>query len=205
MYFLRKIIFLFSSKEKNIMVLGKKISISPDNTKKIIFQCYFYVKTIFSENLKKISCIHAFFWETSSFIFCLKNKIVFFGKKKYHLSWYYKKDHIASQFFWKDLPFRTFWKRKYGFSCSECTGNKKIQNVMTRTRFQSILQNLQFSNNNNDGKIDKSYKIRPVIEHLNKVFAETLSNSPFQSVDEHMCKFKGRSSMKQYIKNKLIK
>ena len=76
---------------------------------------------------------------------------------------------------------------------------------MTRTRFQFILQNLQFFNNNNDDKIDTSYKIRPVIEHLNKVFAETLSNSPFQSVEVHMCRFKGRSSMKQYIKNKLIK
>ena len=76
---------------------------------------------------------------------------------------------------------------------------------MARTRFQSILQNLHFSNNGNDDKTDKSYKIRPVIEHLNKVFAESLSNSPFQSVDEHMCKFKGRSSMKQYIKNKPIK
>ena len=81
---------------------------------------------------------------------------------------------------------------------------KKIQNVMTRTRFQSILQNLHISNNDND-KTEKSYKIRPAIEHLNKVFAESLSNSPFQNVDEHMCKFKGRSSMKQYIKNKPIK
>ena len=52
---------------------------------------------------------------------------------------------------------------------------------MTRTRFQSILQNLHFSNNNNDDKTDKSYKICPVIEHLNKLFAESLSNSPFQS------------------------
>ena len=76
---------------------------------------------------------------------------------------------------------------------------------MARIRFQSILQNLHFFNNGNDDKTDKSYKIRPVIEHLNKVFAESLSNSPFQSVDEHMCKFKGRSSMKQYIKNKPIK
>ena len=76
---------------------------------------------------------------------------------------------------------------------------------MIRTSFQSILQNLQFSNNNNDDKIDKSYKIRPVIKHLNKVFAETLSNSPFQSVEEHMCKFKSISNMKQYVKNKLIK
>ena len=48
-----------------------------------------------------------------------------------------------------------------------------------------------------------SQKIRPVIEHLNKVFAESLSNDPFQSFDEPMCKV--RSSMKQYIKNKPIK
>ena len=39
----------------------------------------------------------------------------------------------------------------------------------------------------------------------NKVFAESLSNSPFQSSDENMCKFKGRLSMNQYVKNKLIK
>ena len=43
------------------------------------------------------------------------------------------------------------------------------------------------------------------MEHLNKVFAESLSNSTFQSIDEHMYKFKGRSSIKQYMKNKLNK
>ena len=87
----------------------------------------------------------------------------------------------------------------------KCIRNEKIQHVMIRTRFQSIIQNPHFSNNGNDDKTDKSYKICPVIERLNKVFAESLSNSPFQSVDEHMCKFKGRLSMKQYIKNKPIK
>ena len=51
--------------------------------------------------------------------------------------------------------------------------------------------------NDNGNKIDKSYKIGPVIKHLKKVFAEILSNSPFQSIDKHMCKFKGKSSMKQ--------
>ena len=30
-------------------------------------------------------------------------------------------------------------------------------------------------------------------------------SSPFQSVDEHMCNFKARSIMKQYIKNKSVK
>ena len=74
-----------------------------------------------------------------------------------------------------------------------------------KNKFQSILHNLHFSNNENDNKTDKSYKIRPVIEHLNKVFDESLSNSLLQSVDKPMCKSKGRSSMKQYIKYKPIK
>ena len=82
------------------------------------------------------------------------------------------------------------------WSTEKYIGNKKIQNTMARTRFQSILQNLYFSNNDNDNKTDKLYKIRPIIEHLIKVFAESLSNSPFQSVNEHMCKFKGRLSTK---------
>ena len=62
------------------------------------------------------------------------------------------------------------------------------------------LQNLCFSNNDNDDKTDKSYKTRPVTKDLNKVFPESLSNSPFQSVDEYTCKFRGRFSMTQYIK-----
>ena len=76
---------------------------------------------------------------------------------------------------------------------------------MTRTRFQSILQNLHFSYKDNDDKTDKSYKIRPVIEYLNKVFAESLLNGLLQSINKHMCRFKGRSSLKQHIKNKPIK
>ena len=90
------------------------------------------------------------------------------------------------------------------WSTDKCIGNEKIQNVMPRTRFESILQNLYFSNNDTDDKTYKSFKIHPVIEHLNKVFAESLSNIQFQTLDKHMCNFKGRSSMKQYIKNKPI-
>ena len=89
-------------------------------------------------------------------------------------------------------------------STDKCIRNEKIQNVMTKTRFQSNLQNLHISNNDSYDKTEKSYKIRPGMENLNKVFAESLSNSLFQSVDKHMCKFKGVSSMKQYIKNNSI-
>ena len=47
----------------------------------IIFQCDFFEKTIFSEHLKKISYFHVFFWERSSFIFRLRVKIIFSGKR----------------------------------------------------------------------------------------------------------------------------
>ena len=69
------------------------------------------------------------------------------------------------------------------WSAAKCIEDEQIQNVMTRTRFQSILQSSLHSNNKNGNETDKSYKIRPVGKHLNKVFAESLSNSPFQSVD----------------------
>ena len=35
---------------------------------------------------------------------------------------------------------------------------------------------------------------KSIIQYLNKVFAESLDNSLFQYIDEHVCKFKSRSS-----------
>lgn len=84
-------------------------------------------------------------------------------------------------------------------------GNTGIQNVSTRNRFQEILQNLHFTNNTSADTSDKGNKIRPIIDHLNDSFREIYSDEPDQSIDEHMTKFKGRSSMKQYIKSKPIK
>ena len=79
--FLIKIIsFRFPSKEKISYFLEKRNTIYPDITKKIQFRREFFGKTIFSEHLKKISCFQVFFWERSSFLLCLKNKITFLGK-----------------------------------------------------------------------------------------------------------------------------
>ena len=58
--------------------------IFPDNCEKIIFQSEFFGKTIFSEHLQKISCFHVFFWERSSFIFCLKM-----------IRWYFREKEIS--------------------------------------------------------------------------------------------------------------
>ena len=75
---------------------------------------------------------------------------------------------------------------------------------MIRNRFCEILQNLHFSDNTYDDKTDRGFKVRPVIDHLSKKFAELLSNDKEQSIDKHMVKFKGCSGMKQYIKSKPI-
>ena len=84
-------------------------------------------------------------------------------------------------------------------------GNDGIQNTTIQNHFCEILQNLHFADNRKDDKTDKAFKMRPVIDHLNSMFSEVLSNDTKQSIDEHMVKFKGRSGMNQYIKSKPIK
>ena len=77
--FFEKDLLLFSVRRKNIFSRIKN-AIFPYDTRKIIFQCDFFGKTIFSEHLKKIY-FHVIFSERSSFIFRLKNKIIFSGKR----------------------------------------------------------------------------------------------------------------------------
>ena len=85
-------------------------------------------------------------------------------------------------------------------------GNEGIRNVMTGERFKEILQNIHFADNSKSNKeSDKGCKISPLIDHFNKVFPEAMSDDSKQTIEEHMVKFKGRSSMKQYVKNKPIK
>lgn len=84
-----------------------------------------------------------------------------------------------------------------------------VSSVMTRTRFEEIRANLHFANNEEqpartDPTYDRAYKIRPVIDHFNEAFKTALSESKYQSIDEHMVKFKGHNIMKQYMKDKPI-
>ena len=83
-------------------------------------------------------------------------------------------------------------------------GNDGIQNTMIRNCFCEILQSLHFDDNRKESKPDKTFKMRPVRDHLNSKFSVVLSNDSGQSIDKHMAKFKDRSGMKQYIKSKTI-
>lgn len=84
-----------------------------------------------------------------------------------------------------------------------------IADVMTRSRFFEIKRALHFNNNDdaidkNDPAYDRAWKVRPLIKHFNEAFQAALSPTAEQSIDERMVKFKGQSTMKQYMKDKPI-
>ena len=82
---------------------------------------------------------------------------------------------------------------------------------MTRPQFLEILQNIYFADNHKELPPKESeeyvhaWKLRPLFDHLGKHFQDMLQPEAHQSIDEHMCKFKGKSIMRQYMKNKPIK
>ena len=86
-------------------------------------------------------------------------------------------------------------------------GVRPIRDAMPRNRFLTILSKLHLNDNTkmNPNDKDKLYKVRPLIESLNKRFRNIRSPGEYVSVDESMIRFKGRSSFKQYNPMKPIK
>ena len=119
-FLIKTIFFHFPPKEKISYFLEKRNTIFPDITKKIMFRSEFFGKTIFSEHLKKISYFQVFFWERSSFLLCLKNNIVFSGKRNIIFPDNTRKIIFQPDFYWKDHLFKTIRKINSGFSCSDC-------------------------------------------------------------------------------------
>ncbi|CAH2094173.1 unnamed protein product [Euphydryas editha] len=88
--------------------------------------------------------------------------------------------------------------------------NNEIAAVMPIKRFKKILENVHL--NDNEGmpprgapNYDKLYKIRPFLELINKACQNNAKNTKSQSIDEAMVKFKGVSSLKQYMPMKPVK
>ena len=52
---------------------------------------------------------------------------------------------------------------------------------------------------------DKLYKLRPFIDKLSENFQKAFNPNETMAVDESMIKFKGRSSLKQFMPKKPIK
>ena len=99
---------------------------------------------------------------------------------------------------------RDYW------SVDEGLGSTFIQKAMTRDIFLEILQNHHFVDNlqklplKESERFDRAWKLRPFFDHLLKHFQEALLPESHQSIDERMCTFKGKSLIRQYMKNRPI-
>lgn len=94
--------------------------------------------------------------------------------------------------------YRMFW--------AENTRYEKVADVLSRNRFEELKKYIHFNDNTlnknpTDSEFDKLFKVRPLLENLR---ANTVRINPeeMHSVDEQIIPYKGRSSIKQYIKNK---
>ena len=83
--------------------------------------------------------------------------------------------------------------------------NAAVSSIMTRNRFDEIMQNLHLANNNDLDKNDKFAKVRPLINLLNKQFLEHFFPEQHIRVDEPMVPYYGKHGTKQYTHGKPIK
>ncbi len=91
---------------------------------------------------------------------------------------------------------RQYWSQDEALRCAI------IADSMTNKRFEQIRRYLHFTNNDNPDADDRLWKLRPFLEKLKISFREAVDGEEFQAVDEMMIPFKGKSSLKQYIKSK---
>lgn len=88
--------------------------------------------------------------------------------------------------------------------------NPDISSTFTLNRFKNIPENLHVNDNTTvaprySSNFDKLHKLRPLISKLNDIFPQQAKESGIYSVDECMVKFKGRSTIKQFMPLKPIK
>ncbi|KAB0804596.1 hypothetical protein PPYR_01566 [Photinus pyralis] len=85
-----------------------------------------------------------------------------------------------------------------------------ISQLMNVNRFSWILGNLHLNDNEVMPKkgqpgFDKLFKLRPFLDVMQQKFEACFSLTECGAIDESMIKFKGRSSLKQYLPKKPIK
>lgn len=94
----------------------------------------------------------------------------------------------------------------YTMYWADATRFSPIADVMARNRFDKLRTCFHVNDNSNmkardDPNYDKLFKVRPFIDSVKASFLET-EPEEYNSVDELIIPFKGRSSLKQYVKNK---
>ena len=79
-----------------------------------------------------------------------------------------------------------------------------IANAMPVNRVEQILRYIHFVDNysKEPSNADKLFKLRPVLDTLEKTFHSAVDPEEFQSIDEQIIPFKGHLSLRQYIPQK---
>lgn len=85
-----------------------------------------------------------------------------------------------------------------------------ISSIISRNRFFFLLYRIHLNDNESmprkgDPTYDKLYKVAPMINHLSENFLKFYKPTKEQAIDESMIRFKGRSTLKQYLPQKPIK
>ena len=98
------------------------------------------------------------------------------------------------------LPCQTmYWKR------SDNTHKAIVSSLMSKNRFDLIMQNLQLADNGNFDKNDKFAKFRMLIKYLNNYSLTNFLFEQTMSIDKSMIPYFGRHGAKQFIHKKSIK
>ncbi|KAK3861583.1 hypothetical protein Pcinc_032495 [Petrolisthes cinctipes] len=92
------------------------------------------------------------------------------------------------------------------WSLDEDFDTPMIRNVMPRKRFMQMKRYLHFVNNKkaSQNKTDKAFKLRPVLDYLNRKFKEFGIFSRELSIDKQVVKCYGKHGLKQFIRGKPI-
>ncbi len=104
-----------------------------------------------------------------------------------------------------DLPnMKLYWSKDMVFH------NAFISSIISRDRFLQIFYNLHLVDSALEPKREsknysKIYKIQSFIEILRRIFQKNYNFGRYGTIDENMIKFKGRSSLTQYLSLKPIK
>ncbi|XP_035215305.1 piggyBac transposable element-derived protein 2-like, partial [Stegodyphus dumicola] len=96
-------------------------------------------------------------------------------------------------------------KFSHYWSSNPSLGNVAIKNAISRDRCKTLLSKLYFAAPEKPENASKTYYIDEVVSCLKQTFKQCRSESSYQAIDESMAKFKGRSSLKQYIPMKPVK
>lgn len=96
-------------------------------------------------------------------------------------------------------------REKLYWSLDEDMNCTIITNAMSRNRYYEIKKYFHLANNEQIDKQDKMFKVRPLMERLNKNFLQWGIFHKELSIDEAMVKYFGHHSSKQAIRGKPIR